>query len=173
MLGVDTTKLYHSISAKSLTAALREQGLEDICLRLREILPSILDQYSHGLDSGEYESYWECKMRGLHAFQIRSVIESLKIIGKSNLTIADIGDSSGNHGIYIEALVDGPTIDNFVSVNLDEKAIQKIKAKGRQAIQCRAEKIHETGLQPDLALTFEMLEHLTDPLMFLRRMSCC
>lgn len=168
--GVDTRKLYQTLFANSIKAAIREQSLETLCLRLRKIVPQLTDQYSHGFDQEEYERYWEIKMRGNHAFQIDSALKALKEVGGNDLTLVDLGDSSGNHCRYIKALAPAAQIAKTISVNLDPIAVEKIKAKGGEAILCRAEELEEQGLRPDLLLLFETLEHFSDPLRFLRSM---
>lgn len=169
--GVDTRKLYQTLSAKSIEAAIREQSLENICTRLREIVPQLTDQYSHDLDREEYARYWEIKMRGNHAFQIDSALRALEEIGGNDLTLVDLGDSSGNHCQYLKALAPPAQISRTISVNLDPVAVEKIRCKGGEAILCRAEELEEQGLRPDLMLLFETLEHFTDPLRFLRSMA--
>ena len=57
-----------------------------------------------------------------------------------------------------------------LSVNLDSRAVDKIKSKGRKALLCRAE---ELDLDEDIALytTFEMVEHLHNPAIFFYRLA--
>ena len=166
-LGVDTRALYQNISAASLRAAIEAQGLEPFCGKLRGVIPDLRDQYTGGLDETEYRRYWELKMRGMHAWQTLLALEALKRIGRAGLTLADIGDSSGNHGLYLKALAGPEMIARFVSVNLDPVAVAKVRAKGGESILRRAEDLDLDGLRPDLFLSFQTLEHLTDPVRFL------
>ena len=167
LLGFDTRALYQNLSAASLRAAIDAQDLEPYCDKLRAIVPDLRDQYTGSLDEAEYRRYWELKMRGLHAWQTLLALESLKRIGRDGLTLADIGDSSGNHGLYLKALAAPGKIARFVSVNLDEVAVEKVRAKGGESILSRAEDLDLAGLRPDLFLSFQTLEHLTDPVRFL------
>jgi hypothetical protein len=134
---------------------------------LRTIVPDLQDQYTLALDPIEYERYWEIKLRALHAFQIRCAREAIAHLNKPSLTVADIGDSAGTHGTYLRGLDTSGQIGRFVSVNLDAEAVDKIKRKGGEAVLCRAENLKLNGLQPDLFLSFETVEHLTDPARFL------
>ncbi|MBF0353748.1 MAG: hypothetical protein HQL43_00730 [Alphaproteobacteria bacterium] len=168
-LGLDTRALYQKLSAASLDAAAKEQGLLDLRQRLRTILPDIRDQYSLAMDEAEYVRYWECKMRSLHAFQVQMALEAIAHLGGSNLVLADIGDSCGNHATYIKALE--PRVKRVISVNLDPVAVDKVKSKGGDALLARAEEMDLEGIAPDLFMTFEMVEHLTDPLRFLHRLA--
>ncbi len=168
-LGLDTRALYHRLSAASLDAAAGEQSLLELREKLRALLPDIQDQYSAGLDANEYRRYWERKLRGLHAFQVRCALDAVAHVGGQNLVLADIGDSSGNHGAYIKALE--PRVGRVISVNLDPVAVDKVKAKGGDALLARAEEMDLEGIAPDLFMSFEMVEHLTDPVRFLHRLA--
>lgn len=168
-LGLDTRAIYQTLSALSLDKAAQEQGLADLRDRLRQILPDIRDQYSLAIDEAEYLRYWERKLRGLHAFQISAIREALTHVEGAKLVLADIGDSSGNHAAYVKALE--PRVERVISVNLDPVAIDKVKAKGGDALLARAEEMDLEGVAPDMFMSFEMVEHLTDPLRFLHRLA--
>ncbi|MBF0267931.1 MAG: hypothetical protein HQL44_05025 [Alphaproteobacteria bacterium] len=168
-LGLDTRALYHKLSAASLDAAAQEQGLAELREKLRQILPDIRDQYSAKLDEDEYLRFWERKMRTLHAFQVRMAQDAIAHVGGDNLVLADIGDSSGNHSTYIKALE--PRVSRVISVNLDPIAVDKVKSKGGDALLARAEEMDLEGVAPDMFMSFEMVEHLSDPIRFLHRLA--
>ncbi len=168
--GIDGRAWFQTLAAASLEAAVREQGLADTIARLRTIVPETRDQYTATFDSAEYQRYWELKMRGLHAFQVQAALEGLARIDGQALTVADIGDSSGNHAAYLKALAPAGKLGRFVSVNMDPVAIEKIRAKGGEAELARAEGL-PTDLRADLYLCFETLEHLTDPVRFLHKLA--
>lgn len=169
-VGIDGRAAYQALSAASLRAALREQGLADLVERLQVAIPDLSDQYTASYDPVEYQRYWELKMRGLHAFQIQAVMDAMDVIGKPSLDIADLGDSSGNHGIYLRNLAEG-RIGRFVSVNLDPVAVEKIRAKGGEAVLCPVEQLDVAAFSPDLVVSFETFEHLTDPLRLLHTLA--
>jgi hypothetical protein len=173
--GVDTRKIYHALSASSIKAAIREQQLAGRIDRLRTAVPDLRDQYTGEFDEDEYARYWEIKMRSLHAWQVRCVERALDHLPKptsgNGHVIADIGDSSGNHAKYIQCLLEPGRVTHVVSVNLDPVAIEKIKAKGGDAILCRAEDLGSLNLNPDLFVSFEMIEHLTDPVRILHSLA--
>jgi hypothetical protein len=169
--GFDTRRIYQHLSASSLEAAIHEQGLAPLRERLRGIVPDVSDQYSEGFDAMEFSRYWEAKMRGLHAFQIDCLLRTIGDLDRGNLKVADIGDSSGNHSAYLRALLPRDQVKRVVSVNLDPVAVEKIRAKGGEALLARAEEV-DFGADPfDVMASFEMLEHLTDPVRFLRRLA--
>ncbi len=169
--GVDTTRLYQSLSAASIRAALREQKLDSLARKLRRTVPDLSDHYTHEFDGAEYERYWECKMRGLHAFQVRLALDALETIDGTGMVLADIGDSSGNHAAYIHALAAKGKVAKIISVNLDPVAVDKVRAKGGEAVHCRAEELDLNGISPDLILSFETIEHLCDPVRFLHSLA--
>jgi hypothetical protein len=170
-LGLDTRTAYQKLSAASLRAAIREQGLDPLCEKLREIRPDLSDQYTIGFDQEEYARYWEIKMRSLQAWQVRCALDAIDRIGRRDMVLADIGDSSGNHGDFIKALAKVGQVSRVISVNLDPVAVEKVRARGGDAVLCRAEELDLQGLKADLFLSFETIEHLTDPLRFLHALA--
>jgi 2-polyprenyl-3-methyl-5-hydroxy-6-metoxy-1,4-benzoquinol methylase len=94
--------------------------------------------------------------------------EAISLIYKTPITVVDIGDSSGTHIQYIKNIHNNT---RCLSVNLDETAVNKIKAKGLEAIFSRAEELFKHSINADVFLSFEMLEHLTDPIKFLHQLS--
>lgn len=153
--GLDPRRCYLALSAASLAAAQREQKLTPLMNELRKVVPDIRDQYTAAMDRDEYERYWEIKMRGMHAFQVQAALDALESIGKTGVVIADIGDSSGTHAAYIRAVAKPGLVERFVSVNMDPEAVDKIRAKGGEAILSRAEELDLGSIRPDLMLSFE------------------
>jgi len=169
--GIDTRALYQALSAASLRAAMAEQGLAELATRMRAAVPDVSDQYTTRTDPVEFARYWEVKTRGLHAFQVKATLDALDAMGGSGTVIADIGDSSGNHAAYVEALARPGQVARTIGINLDPVAVDKIRAKGREAVLCRAEQLDTEGIRPDLFLSFETLEHLMDPIRFLNKLA--
>lgn len=170
-LGIDAADLYRRLSAASLKAAIREQGLADLVERLRAAVPDISDQYSGPLDTGSYATYWEPKMRGLHAAQVNGALDALAAIRGNGMTIVDVGDSAGTHGHYLRTLVPDGKLARVLSVNLDPVAVDKIRRKGGEAVLARAEDLDVGEFDNPLICLFETLEHLSDPLRFLHRLA--
>lgn len=157
-----------SIYVSSLRQAIREQNLEKLASQLESIVPDLRHQYSSFVVD---TPYLNMKVRSLHAFQISMVQQAIIKLGiekRDTIHIADIGDSSGTHIQYLNNLYNN--IESY-SVNLDEIAVKKIQAKGLKAICARAEDLSNANMQADLFLSFEMLEHLHDPVNFLRSVS--
>lgn len=169
--GIDTRALYQNLSRRSILSAAREQGLSDLLSSTSEIVPDLADQYTYGIDPEEYRRYWEIKLRSLHAFQVKCALDAIARLGKQDLVVVDIGDSSGNHGAYLRAMAPDDRIKRVVSVNMDPVAVQKIKDRGGEALLVRAEELDLDSLAPDFLMCFETLEHLTDPLRFLHSLA--
>jgi len=171
---------------KSLFAALKQQKLLPLYHQLIEILPDISNQYTNaeGMNcmdpqTEDYVPFYDHKVRAQHTFQMYfsqvCIQKWLKIYPKyaSDLQMVDIGDSSGNHLVYLKSLLDKQNIQvtEALSVNLDQEAVEKIQKLGRKALLCRAEELYKHNIHANIFLSFEMLEHLTDPCRFLYQMS--
>jgi hypothetical protein len=159
----------------SIRSAAREQHLDRLAKRLDEIIPDLTSQYTtFSVDN----DFLKTKVRTLHAFQINLVIKAISYIPpKDSLYLVDIGDSSGNHLIYLNAFLENDVRFSFnrpktLSINLDPNAVEKIASKGIAVKLCRAEDLYENyKIKADLIMSFEMLEHLYDPLSFLNNLS--
>jgi hypothetical protein len=171
-VGLDSRRLYQSLSVDSLKAALRAQGLTPLMEELRAIVPDLSEQYTDGPEGSEFDAYWEIKIRGLHAFQVSAALEALNHLPGDDHVVVDIGDSSGTHAAYIKGLAQPGKISRVISVNMDPVAVEKVTRRGGDALRCRAEELElPDGIKPSLFLSFETLEHLTDPLRFLHRLA--
>lgn len=163
--GLNTRSVYQAVCARSIAAAIRQQGLTETVSRLRQIKPDLSDQYSVMPPANEYP-YWELKMRGLHAFQMRSMLAALDLVPERQIAVIDYGDSSGTHLEYLRHLAPPGHIKTASSLNADPVAIEKIRARGGTA-----ELVPPVGSLPpkaDFLILLETLEHFTDPIGFLR-----
>jgi 2-polyprenyl-3-methyl-5-hydroxy-6-metoxy-1,4-benzoquinol methylase len=159
-------KTYQSVMKTSIEKASKEQGLKNIADELTRIVPNITNQYS----TFEIDNpYLRTNVRNLHAFQISLVNETIGEFEKP--TIVDIGDSAGTHLQYIIGLHSKNKKMQCLSVNLDGEAVEKIKQKGLDAVNARAEDLHKYNIDADIFLCFEMLEHLMNPCHFLHELS--
>lgn len=159
-------KILESVMKISIAKASKQQGLQNLADKLAEIVPDITDQYSLFKVDNPYTTV---NVRNEHAFQISLVNE---IIGEfDKLTIVDIGDSAGTHLQYIMGLHSKNQIIQCLSVNLDAQAVEKIKQKGLEAVNARAEDLHKYNIDADIFLCFETLEHLMNPCHFLHDLS--
>jgi hypothetical protein len=151
----------------SIESALKEQVLWKLSHKLRKIVPDIVHQYtSFNIDS----KYLELNVRAVHAFQMMLVETALRTL-PGNLTIIDIGDSAGTHIQYVKGLHPEQNIKSL-SINVDQEAVNRIRAKGLDALCARAEDLSLLDIEVDVFLLLETLEHLTDPIRFLKDLSC-
>lgn len=147
----------------SLKSAAREQGLSPMIEKVAA-LGGVEEQYTaHRIDS----DYLRYKVLGLNAFQIAFAAPDLP---KGDGLVVDIGDSSGRHIQALKALSPGCRA-RFLSINLDAAAVARIQAKGLEAVQARAEELAAKGLEAEVFLLFETLEHLHNPFGFLHDLS--
>lgn len=150
---------------RCLRLAVKEQKLDSLVERLETLVPDISQQYTtHQL----VDPYVVFKARALQAFQMQMVLAAVDRLGPPE-TVVDIGDSSGTHLRYLSGLLDRQP--RTVSVNLDAKAIERIRAHGMEAYCMRAEELAAKGIEADFGLCFETLEHFTDPISFLYSLS--
>ena len=163
--------LYNFFKLNSLKSAVKEQHLNYLMSKLSEISSDYYEQYNHVKIEGEY---WNFKVRALHAFQFELIKKAIAIIQeykeKDELTIVDIGDSSGTHSNYIKKLIKNDKL-KLLSVNFDPLAIEKIKQKGFEAILSKAEDLQKYNVNPDLFMSFQTIEHLNSPITFLKSIS--
>jgi len=160
--------LYEKYKKQSILVALKEQELYDLYLKLIDIVPDISQQYTSFVIN---DDYYYTKVKAQHAFQISMVLKSydiLKLEKLDTINLIDIGDSAGTHNEYISKLRKNI---KTLSINLDNKAIEKIKAKGMNALLCKAEDIEKYNVHCDIFTSFQMLEHLHNPIQFLKDLS--
>ena len=165
-------KICFKLLEYSLNSASREQGLRELKHKLLDIIPDLSEQYTSFKIEGDYIVN---KLRSLHAFQVQLAQEAISMLEsekRENPMLVDIGDSSGTHLKYLNSIGKGNI--RAISVNLDPVAVEKIKKKGFEAIETRAELLHEHPDfkdNADIFLSYEMIEHLLDPVSFLHAMS--
>lgn len=156
-------RFLHSVYINSLKTAAREQGLNALVSKLESLVPDVTYQYSTvKIDT----HYLKTKVRNLHAFQISLVNEVINEF--ENPVIVDIGDSAGTHLQYLTGLYSNI---KCLSVNLDKEAVERIRAKGLNAIHARAEDLDRYNINVDIFLSFQVLEHMMNPCLFLHKLS--
>ncbi len=168
--GVDVLSVSQKIAWWSIFRAQRQQGLSEVIETLRQIVPDISKQESR--ENLNYSAYWELKRRTQQAFQCSLMLKALEGLSKDNLSVMDIGDSAGTHMLYLKNLTKNQFHVDSVSVNLDPRAIEKIRARGLKAVLKRAEDIEPEDVgwdKIDLSTSFQMVEHLHNPVVFFRR----
>ncbi len=166
-IGVDIKAFIQGIAKFSLRLTLFQNNYREIIRKLQRIKPDISNQYSCPLD---FNSFWETKLRIQHAFQCSLMLKALKGFPAGELTIVDIGDSARTHLRYLEGLTDGVFNIDSISVNCDSISVEKIKAQGHKAVLCNGEDFTLGDRKIDLVILFQIIEHLHNPIDFLKRL---
>lgn len=169
LFGMKPRVVYEKIGMWSIHKAINQSGLYPLVEKLREIAPDVSDQESSEKDT--FNDYWEVKRRALQAFQCALMLKHVNSIHSKNITVADIGDSAGTHMLYLRELTKDRFSIDTISVNLDSKAIEKIRQRGFKAILCRAEELDLGDQHVDFYTSFQMVEHLHNPAIFFRRLA--
>jgi hypothetical protein len=167
-LGFEPRVILEKIDAVSIRHALQEDQLAEMVAKLIGIVPDIVAQYSR---TEEHTDSWKLQNRGLQAFQVTMLLKALQPFPPHKITVVDIGDSAGTHMLYLKEMVREQVEVDTISVNLDRRAVEKIKARGLAAILCRAEDLDLPGVPIDLFTSFEMVEHLHNPAIFFYRLA--
>jgi hypothetical protein len=171
--------LLENMQIASVRAAAKEQKINKIAVHLSKVVPDLTKQYTTAKLETEV---LRVRARLLHAFQISFTLKAIEYIlrckaNPKSFFIVDVGDSSGTHLQYLKAiLMQNKSYSSYkfryLSVNIDPVAIEKIRSQGLDAVLCRAEELCEKyNLKADLFLSFEMLEHLHDPISFMDTIS--
>jgi|ETNmetMinimDraft_20_1059909.scaffolds.fasta_scaffold56165_2 SAM-dependent methyltransferase len=166
-VGIKSADLLHPIFLKSIKRAAVEQKLKDYVSKLSFIVPDISNQYTIAKIEGLYA---EVKSRTQQAFQMRLFERAIRLQSKKRMNIVDIGDSAGTHLIYIKDLCKDISF-RTISVNLNKESVERIRAKGMEAIHCSAEDLDLGDEDIDMFVTFQMVEHLMNPCLFFRRLA--
>jgi hypothetical protein len=169
LFGMEPRVVYEKIGMWSIRKAINQSGLYPLVEKLREIAPDVsVQEFS---DKDVFNEYWELKRRALQAFQCSLMLKHLNSIHSKRITVADIGDSAGTHMLYLRELTKDRFSIDTISVNLDARAIEKIRRRGFKAILCRAEELDLGDQHIDFFTSFQMVEHLHNPAIFFRRLA--
>uniref|UniRef100_A0A6M3XYL0 Putative methyltransferase n=1 Tax=viral metagenome TaxID=1070528 RepID=A0A6M3XYL0_9ZZZZ len=128
----------------------------------------ITDQYSNLKIDTEY---LKLNVRAMHALQLKLIEKALSdlLCSYHGINIMDFGDSSGTHCQYIKKMYPYYEIKTL-SVNIDSRAIKRIKEKGLKAIVIEEEELWEIEYK-DMVMSFQVLEHLENPIKVLQDLS--
>jgi len=133
-----------------------------------KMYPNLEDHYATVKLSGE-ELLRARMLICAQAVMMKRVVESLRHDGSSISSYADIGDSDGSTRMLFENAIEFSDIST-VGINIQAEAVEQIRALGLDAECMDAMEMAERGMHYDVASVFETLEHLPNPIGFLRAM---
>ena len=168
-----TKKVREFLLIKSLEKSNKQRGENNLKERLSVIVPDLKDQYTT-FTIDKNDRYLVEKVRCQHTFQMTILMKAIQLLlnKQKKIVIVDIGDSSGTHILYLNEFLKEYGIEaKTLSVNMDQIAIDKIRKRGLDAILCRVEELHKHNIEADLFLSFQMIEHLFNPISFLNKIS--
>lgn len=154
----------------SLKNVYQKRNYETLVKEFEGLDIDLSQQYTQNTEMTPYRWY---NLNNQHCFQTIFTVKMMhKYLNSNILNVVDIGDSAGTHLKKISMLMDkgGGRKINGISVNLDPIAVDKINKNGGRAILCRAED-YEPDVRIDCYLSYEMMEHLHNPALFLHRLA--
>ncbi|MBF0343521.1 MAG: methyltransferase domain-containing protein [Nitrospirae bacterium] len=131
----------------------------------KKLFPSFSEHFSFPIDNKENEH----RLRLLITAEVYFTKMAIEPIIKTRdvCSYADIGDCDGSVRVILKEFFYGDKLKS-VGVNLQQDAVKKIIARGLDAICADALDIHNQAKTYDLISVFETLEHLPDPIGFLK-----
>jgi len=168
--GIDIVPMVLNLREFSLKKVVKKNKWGSSIEELKRIVPDA-DIVNQEFSEKTETSVARLKRRVLHWFQCSLMLKALKNLPEGKLTVVDIGDSAGTHMRYLKELTRDKFDVDTISVNLDERAIEKIRAHGMNAVHVRAEELSLGEKNIDLFTSFQMVEHLHNPSIFFRRLA--
>lgn len=160
-------KLFRPFYNFSLSLAVQTGNYKGLHQKLVEILPDFNVESSEW----DFDQSEKNQRRIYHVCQCQVFLKFMDLLPeKEEYNIVDIGDNSGKQLTYFKNLFPDKKI-NTLSVNLDPDAVEELRKRGFEAILCRAEDLDLGDREIDVFCTFNMIEHLHDPVGFLYKLA--
>ncbi len=110
----------------------------------------------------------ETRRKSIFRPRAQLVADFVQRYGVKGGTLLEIGAGFGTFGQEMMAL---GTFDRIIALELTPTLAGKCRDRGLEVMECSVEEVSLAGIQADVVVSFETLEHLFDPLAVLR--SCC
>jgi 2-polyprenyl-3-methyl-5-hydroxy-6-metoxy-1,4-benzoquinol methylase len=160
--------IHHFVKACSYRAVYKavndNKELQKIWNKSFEHFPDFYDHFTNPVDDKETEA----RIRHLVVNEALFVKEILDVISLKKISYADIGDSDGSVRILLSDYFSSEQLET-TGINLQIKAVEKIRKLGLNAICADAMDLGEQNIKYDIVSLFETLEHLKDPIGFLTK----
>ena len=136
--------------------------------------PSLLAEYYQ--QSKNYAFWYEhvfpasedARRKNIFRPRARMVAEFVERCSVKPGTLLEIGAGFGTFGEEMKAL---GIFERIIALELTPTLAGKCRQRGLEVMECSVEEVSLSGLQADVVVSFETIEHLFDPLSVLQ--SCC
>jgi len=163
------TKLIDRISRSAIRKIVNSDArLKELWAFSFKIFPDFKSHFSIFVESEEVEDRIRLLIISETLFVHNDIDDLLK--NQDECSYADVGDSDGS----VQMLLKKYGYDSILTttgVNLQQEAVKKIKDKGLNAICADALSLSDMGKSYDIISLFETLEHLSDPIGFLKKIN--
>jgi 2-polyprenyl-3-methyl-5-hydroxy-6-metoxy-1,4-benzoquinol methylase len=129
----------------------------------KKYFPHFKEHFTESVDDEEIES----RIRLLVAFETLFMKKAIVDFDGTGITYADVGDSDGSVRLLLSDFFSEEKL-NTIGINLQSRAVEKMKKQGLNAICADAMELGKQKIQYDFVSLFETLEHLPDPIGFLK-----
>lgn len=143
----------------------RETLLKEVWDDSFKAFPNFSEHFTVPVDNKEIEQRIRLLVVAEVAFLRRTIEALLKVTDRCSY--ADIGDSDGSVQLLLQKYFNLGQLTS-VGINLQQQAVDKIRIKGLNAICEDAASLKHRGIGYDVISVFETLEHLSDPIGFLK-----
>lgn len=142
-----------------------EAELKEIWEYSFKIFTDFSQHYTVPVDNKEVEQRIRLLMAAETIFVKKAIERIVEIEGRCSY--ADVGDSDGSIRLLLNKYYNVDKL-SYVGINLQNSAVEKIRSKGLDAICADALSLSDQEIHYDVVSVFETLEHLPDPIGFLK-----
>jgi len=151
--------------ATVLTIINSDTALKEIWEQSFVQFPDFSEHFTFIVDNKEVEHRIRLLVVAETAFMKKAISDVLQTMERCSY--ADIGDSDGSVQLLLQKYFPSNRLKS-VGINLQKGAIRKIEERGLNAIYADAQSLKDQKITYDVVSVFETLEHLPDPIGFLK-----
>ena len=159
-------KFFNPISISAVHKLINnDENLKPLWKESMRLIPDFNEHFSSPLNSEEAEKRVRLLVVKETDYTKEEIYNILKT--KKQCTFAGVGDSDGSVRLLLHEIFSAKQLVS-TGINLQQEAVKKIKKQGLDAICADAIKLGQQGVNYDIVSVFETLEHLSDPIGFLK-----